>query len=65
MLLTMKHLLVVVTLFFQALNVVSGEQEPVDVVMGCWPSNINKDKVLGKINQKIIRESYLNVYFFR
>jgi len=61
----MQHLLVVVTLYFQVLNIVSGQQEPVDVVMGCWPSNINKDKVLGKINQEIISEFYLNVYCFR
>merc|ERR1712243_177052 len=46
LMLTMQHLVVVVTLYFQVLNVVSGEQEPVDSLFGCWPSNINTDKFL-------------------
>merc|ERR1712243_280747 len=48
LMLTMKHLVVVVTLYFQVLNVVSGEkdEEPVESLFGCWPSNINTDKVL-------------------
>merc|ERR1711952_85955 len=46
LMMTMKHLVVVVTLYFQVLNIVSGEQEPVESLFGCWPSNINTDKVL-------------------
>ena len=47
---TLRHLLFV-TLCFQVLNVESAEEEPVRVLFGCWPSNINNNNFLGEIQQ--------------